>query len=62
MEARLTLNEPEQLLKGGGEGGRGRTACILFFFLISPTVPVSFVSYLGYSINHANILQRGFTL
>ena len=33
-----------------------------FFFLISPTVPVSFVSYLGYSINHANILQRGFTL
>ena len=61
MEARLTLNEPEQLLKGGGEGGRGRIMCI-HFFLISPTVPVSFVSYLGYSINHANILQRGFTL
>lgn len=30
--------------------------------LISHIVPVSFVSYLGYSINHANILQPGFTL
>ena len=34
----------------------------IYFFLISPAVPVSSVSYLGYSINHANILQQGFTL
>lgn len=40
----------------GGEEG----LCV--YFLIFQTMPVSFVSYLGYSINHANILQPGFTL
>ena len=45
------------------KGGRRwkRKDCV-YFFLISQTVPVSFVSYLGYGINHANILQPGFTL
>lgn len=33
-------------LREGGEGGRGRDCVYTFFFLISPTVPVSFVSYL----------------